>query len=613
MYKALRRVPGAFAALLVLGSLGFGASAAQAQMRVPEAAACTVPAPPGDELHANADSSITITLTASPGATSYNIYRSTTSGAEGNTPYATTAATTYTDKNLSSTPIYFYEFTAVNSCGESARSPEDASKTPPPIGTGGNVPGVASGNSLIFYCKDALLGGFDWFQTLTGWFPQVLGSSAALSPGGRVVDMAYASAGSLTFNDVVVPTSGLYTVTWRYAFQGGLFPGVNNRQMGLKVNGTVITSTERFPITGNFETYQNSSLQVHLNAGVNSISMLAVSDHGVSRVDEMTVTPATASVPSGPTNLAVTPGGGSAALTWKGSTSGNPTSYSIYRGTISDGEAVTPVGTVSGTTLTFTDTGLTNGKTYFYNVAANNSVGVSPDSNEVSVTPAASATVPPAPTGLAATAGNGSVGLTWGATAGATSYSVYRGTASGAEGTTPIGTTTSASFTDTGLTNGTAYYYKVTASNSAGASPSSNEATATPASGSGALLLSQGKPATASSLQAAGYPASNAVDGNMTTRWSSASSDPQWLEVDLGATHTITKVVLDWEAAYATAFQIQTSTDGTNWTTIYSTTTGTGGTQTLSVTGSGRYVRMYGTTRATGYGYSLWEFQVYGT
>ncbi len=45
--------------------------------------------------------------------------------------------------------------------------------------------------------------------------------------------MAYASQGSLTFNDVVVPTSGLYTIEWRYAFQGGLFPGVNNRQMGL--------------------------------------------------------------------------------------------------------------------------------------------------------------------------------------------------------------------------------------------------------------------------------------------------------------------------------------------------------------------------------------------
>jgi fibronectin type 3 domain-containing protein len=613
MHKALRRVPGAFAALLVLGSLGFGAPAAPAQTRAAGAAACTIPAPPGEELTANPDSSITITLTASAGATSYNIYRSTTSGAEGNTPYATSTATTYVDKNLSGTPTYFYELTAVNSCGESARTPEDASKTPPPVGTGGNVAGVASGNSLVFYCKDALLGGFDWFQTLTGWFPQVLGSSAALSPGGRVVDMAYASEGSLTFNDVVVPTSGLYTVTWRYAFQGGLFPGVNNRQMGLEVNGTVFTSTERFPITGNFETYQNASLQVHLNAGLNSISMLAVSDHGVSRVDEMTVTPATASVPSGPASLTVAPGNGSAALTWKGSTSGNPTSYSIYRGTISDGETVTPVGTVSGTTTSFTDTGLTNGKTYFYNVAASNSVGVSPDSNEVWVTPAASATAPSAPAGLAATAGNGSVGLTWSASTGATSYSVYRGTAPGAEGATSIGTTTSTSFTDTGLTNGTAYYYEVTASNSAGASPSSREATATPASGSGALLLSQGQPATASSVQAAGYLASNAVDGNLATRWSSAFSDPQWLEVDLGATHAISKVVLAWETAYATAFQVQASTDGTNWMTIYSTTTGTGGTQTLSVTGSGRYVRMYGTTRATGYGYSLWEFQVYGT
>ena len=126
-------------------------------------------------------------------------------------------------------------------------------------------------------------------------------------------------------------------------------------------------------------------------------------------------------------------------------------------------------------------------------------------------------------------------------------------------------------------------------------------------------LLSQGKTATASSTESAAYPASDAVDGNTGTRWSSAFSDPQWLEVDLGASASITQVVLQWEAAYATAFQIQTSSDGTNWTTIYSTTTGTGGTQTLNVTGTGRYVRMYGTARATAYGYSLWEFQVYGS
>ncbi|MFF3856440.1 discoidin domain-containing protein [Micromonospora sp. NPDC002575] len=126
------------------------------------------------------------------------------------------------------------------------------------------------------------------------------------------------------------------------------------------------------------------------------------------------------------------------------------------------------------------------------------------------------------------------------------------------------------------------------------------------------VLLSQGRPATASSTEGAGFPASAAVDGNTGTRWSSAFSDPQWLQVDLGVRATLSQVTLVWEAAHARAFQIQTSDNGTTWTTVWSTTTGAGGTQTVPVTGSGRYVRMYGTTRATGYGYSLWEFQVYG-
>ena len=129
----------------------------------------------------------------------------------------------------------------------------------------------------------------------------------------------------------------------------------------------------------------------------------------------------------------------------------------------------------------------------------------------------------------------------------------------------------------------------------------------------GTTNLALNKTATASSTENAGTPAADAVDGNTGTRWSSAFSDPQWLEVDLGSSQAICQVALNWEAAYATAFQIQTSTDGTNWTTIYSTTTGTGGTQTLNVTGTGRYIRMYGTARATQYGYSLWEFSVYGT
>ncbi len=133
----------------------------------------------------------------------------------------------------------------------------------------------------------------------------------------------------------------------------------------------------------------------------------------------------------------------------------------------------------------------------------------------------------------------------------------------------------------------------------------------TPAQAAGPLI-SQGKPVTASSTEGAGTPAAAAVDGDPGTRWSSTFSDPQWIRVDLGATAAIDQVRLVWETAYATAFQIQVSPDGNTWTNIYSTTTGTGGTQTLAVTGSGRYVRMHGTTRAIGYGYSLWEFQVFG-
>jgi hypothetical protein len=132
-------------------------------------------------------------------------------------------------------------------------------------------------------------------------------------------------------------------------------------------------------------------------------------------------------------------------------------------------------------------------------------------------------------------------------------------------------------------------------------------------SGGAGTSLSQGHAATASSTENAGTPASAAVDGNTGTRWSSAFSDPQWLQVDLGATHAVNRVTLQWEAAYATAFQIQVSADGSTWTSIYSTTTGAGGTENLTVSGNGRYVRMYGTARATPYGYSLWEFQVYGT
>ena len=121
------------------------------------------------------------------------------------------------------------------------------------------------------------------------------------------------------------------------------------------------------------------------------------------------------------------------------------------------------------------------------------------------------------------------------------------------------------------------------------------------------------RPVVASSTEdATAFPAGKAVDGDLSSRWASAEgSDPQWIHVDLGTSQSVRRVVLRWEAAYGRSYQIQVSENASTWTTIYSTTTGDGETDDLSVVGQGRYVRMNGTQRATAYGYSLYELEVY--
>jgi len=140
-------------------------------------------------------------------------------------------------------------------------------------------------------------------------------------------------------------------------------------------------------------------------------------------------------------------------------------------------------------------------------------------------------------------------------------------------------------------------------------------ASASPTSPPAESLLSLNEPVTVSSTDFPGNAGANAVDGNLTTRWSSSYADPQWIEVDLGATHSVSEIDLNWETACGKNYLLQTSTDDVNWTTQ---TTVTGNTTTgllqytYSTPVSARYVRMYGTARATNWGYSLWEFSVYG-
>jgi hypothetical protein len=179
---------------------------------------------------------------AAAGATSYNIYRSTTAGGEGTIPIGSTTSTSYTDTGLTNGPprLYYYEVAAVNGGTVSPQSAETVSpatpRTPPGSGT---VAGVSGNGGLVFHGKDGLGGEFDWFNATPSqctncpdWFPQWLSSQpGALAPGGTVVDMAYADTATLTFSKVVVPSAGLYNIDFRYGFGPGLFPSVTNREM----------------------------------------------------------------------------------------------------------------------------------------------------------------------------------------------------------------------------------------------------------------------------------------------------------------------------------------------------------------------------------------------
>ena len=219
---------------------------------------------------------------------------------------------------------------------------------------------------------------------------------------------------------------------------------------------------------------------------------------------------------------------------------------------------------------------------------------------------------PTVPASLRSTATSAtSVGLAWNASTdnvAVTSYEVFRGGVS-------VGTTTSTAFTVTGLTANTSYSFTVKAKDAAGnASAASTALTVT--TGTAATNIALNKTVTVSSVELAGLEGPKAVDGDATTRWSSVQNvDPQWISVDLGASYSVTGVKVTWEAAYATAYKIQISADGsTNWSDLKSIT---GNTALVNdhagLSGTGRYLRIYGTARGTVYGYSIYELEVYGT
>ncbi len=185
---------------------------------------------------------------------------------------------------------------------------------------------------------------------------------------------------------------------------------------------------------------------------------------------------ATPQAPAAPTGLVAVAGNAAVSLSWTASS--GATSYHVKRATTAGG----PYSQIAApTAVAYSDASVANGSTYYYVVSAVNSTGESADSGQASATPTAPAQPPPVPTGLSATAGSAQISLAWTASSGATSYHLKRSTVSGGP-YSQVGAPITASDVDTGLTNGTTYYYVVSALNPAGESANSSEASATPIS-----------------------------------------------------------------------------------------------------------------------------------
>jgi fibronectin type 3 domain-containing protein len=490
--------------------------------------------------------------------TAYRVYRGTTSGGE---TLLTTLGnvTSWTDTNTANGTTYYYKLSAVNAVGEGATSNE-LSATPATVpgtptlnsanaGNGSvalawSAPGSNGGSAITAYkvYRGTSSGGETLLTTLgnvTSWTDtnaangttyyykvsavNSVGEGAASNeksgtpatvPGGPALNNATAGNGSVALAWSAPGSNGGSAITAYKVYRGTSSGG----ETLLTTLGNVTSWTDNNTANGTTYYYEVSA--------VNSMG------EGVAS-NERSATPSQpANVPSAPALTSAAGGNASVALTWNApSNNGGSavTGYKVYRGTSSGNETLlTSLGVVTG----WTDSSVTNGTTYYYKVSAVNSVGESAASNELSATPSQPATAPSAPSLNAATPGNGSVALAWSAPSdnggsAITGYRVYRGTSSGGETLlTTLGGVTS--WTDTGLTSGTTYYYKVTALNSVGESARSNELSAKPVTVPGAPALNSATAGSATVALAWSAPSNNggsAISGYRVYRGTSSGSE----------------------------------------------------------------------------------------
>jgi len=511
----------------------------------------------------------TLNWSAVPGAIGYVIARGTNPGGPF-TLLASVTTLTYTNTALSNNTAYYYTVTAMNAAGASANSTAVVGNTAPaaPVITGlggtgnvtlswANVSGaanytvqrstttgtevtIASNITTNTYTDTGRTNGSTVFYVVDS--VNSSGATSADSNEVAVTPMAIptgltvaGNTGNVVLSWGNVTSAGNYTVR-RATISGGPYTTINSTvTVGNLTDVTVANGTPYFYVVA----AANSTTDATSTTVSHSLS---------NNSTEVTVTPLAA--PIGVTAVTST---GNATLSW-GNVTG-ATSYAVRRGNITGGPYVTINSTI--TTSPYVDTGLTNGSSYFYVVAAQATSSLSSNSTQATAIPVAP------PTGVSATGNTGNVTLGWTASLGATSYVVRRGTITGGPYTTVTSSATGTAYPDTTAVNGTTYFYVLAGLNSTGLSINSTEVFATP-------------------LAAPANLTANPGNGNVSLNWSAAAGASGYTikrstTSGSGYTNLATGVTV-------TAFKDSTAVNGTTYYyVVVSTNTNSGSNNSAEV------------------------------
>ena len=467
----------------------------------------TAPSAPTGLTPTAGNTQVALSWTASTGATSYNVYRGTTSGGEGSTPVASNiTSTSYTDTGLTNGTKYYYEVAAVNASGTSGMSNEVSST--PAGASGGTLSGaLTTVSSATTYnltsegTSDWGAWGFDSFDHDSGGGSKI--GNASVYGGGSMNSFTSSFLGFTWTNGT--PDSSETGETDGYYNNGGVGDGFQFTVPAGTSTQTLIVYVGGWSTGGTLTaTLSDGSATAYTNSGLSNSSnsyygYYTINYAAASASQTLTVVWKEASGTGNVTLYAAALQGGSTP------TAATPT-FSPAAGTYAGAQSITLSDSTSGSTIYYTTNGTTpttsstkyTGAISVSTTETVEAIATASGYNNSSVASSTyTITAPSAPTGLTATAGNAQVALSWSASSGATSYNVYRGTTSGGEGSTAIANVTTTAYTNTGLTNGTTYYYKVAAVDAAGTGSQSSEQSAEPTGGTSGSL--SGTPTTVTS------------------------------------------------------------------------------------------------------------------